>query len=121
MRMERDIKVRVIDDCFDYIKIIPFERTNDGKTYNIHVPNGEGYWKSIEKRFGECVDDKEVLIINREWAEQIFNGLYEIFKPPIVNATTTELKATKYHLEDMRNLVFKEKIEGENNEKETKI
>lgn len=46
----------------------------------------------------------------KQFLQSLADGLAETgFRPDVTKAMVSELEATRYHLEDMRNLVFKEK------------
>lgn len=98
-------------DFGDYVKIVPLTRSPDGMKGYISVPDGTGKWERLEFSFGEYFEPDRILAIPYSWAKQLYEGLKDIFEPSL-DATTEELKATKYHLEDMRHLVFKDKLKG---------
>ena len=104
-----DFKVHVKRqaDFLDAIEIIPVEKT--GEVIRIFVPDGKGNWIGEAYHCGTPLPLKNVLTMPTDWAKHLYDGLYKLFGDPEREATTTELNATKYHLEDMRELVFKGK------------
>ena len=86
---------------------IYFRRNLGEGRIEIAYPSGSE-WILEEVREGEYIDRSKVLKIPRSMRNSFIKAVHE-FEKPVVDATEQELKATKYHLEDMRELVFKEK------------
>ena len=103
-----EFKIHVIpEDYAGNFKIVPVSRVVGGDRVVMYP--AEGTW--VEKHFARnesIPNDIPVLRIPREWAEKLFHALADHFVPKGPTATEQELGATKYHLEDMRALVFKE-------------
>jgi hypothetical protein len=102
-RRNEMLKVRVISEpWYAGYKIGIFEIGNDGKKAIV---------KSIE--FEEIIDgavypDSPPLHLNQESAQLLMNDLWFLgVKPSDGTGSTGQLEAVKYHLEDMRSLVFK--------------
>ena len=92
------------DDCF----VIAIVEMRGDKRAIGYPENGE--WTFVEYS-PSCTVAREIeeklLKIPYEWAMEIYEQLGEYIKPKGPTATEQELKATRFHLEDMRALVFK--------------
>ena len=88
----------------DSVEILFLTKTSAG--YEI---SDYGVPKLVTLLEGEKLPDdfKGLRIPNLE-AQELLKELLKIFGHPEKDATTAELGATKYHLEDMRKIVFKE-------------
>ena len=103
------IYVRQIVHLFDIYEILPTEKSGD--RYFFHIPDGNGNWERVEIKQSDSFDafkDKTLQIPGR-WLKALYDELAEMYGPKEPTATTQKLEATKYHLEDMRTLVFKKK------------
>lgn len=104
-----DIIQRIIVTNVDYrrlIEIIPIRESGDSDILSMPVKGG---WKEIEVQSGDLMpDDFKPLSMPLRWAEQLRDELVKVLGSVEKDATTQELKATKYHLEDMRKLHFKQ-------------
>ena len=92
----------------DYILISPI--SYEGDTIYAEVPDKDGKWKRLEKKRGELFPDNfkdQCLKFTRDDAEKLYHGLMSIFGKQQLEPKQAELDATRYHLEDMRKLVFK--------------
>lgn len=76
------------------------------KTFNTNIE--EGRLKLLEVKEGvEDSEQKPFLIVPRDVWQILSNAISESTPPIKKEIIESELKATKYHLEDMRKLVFK--------------
>lgn len=93
------------------VEIVPVCETDDVSRIRIGIIKN-GNWEAIEMDCNRIIPDEienGILRIPYEWAKQLQLELEKLLGSPKVTATESELKATKYHLEDMRDLIFKGK------------
>jgi hypothetical protein len=106
---QNQIKFEVQQGWGDF-KIVWMMKYESGKAWNGYLKDGNLEWQEV--------------IEGHDWSSQIpflkipgygvdlaglIEALTDKYPSKKEEATTTELRATKYHLEDMRALVFKKK------------
>lgn len=96
-------------DFNNSVVIVPESIRPDGRR-EMAYPNGKGDWEVQTYDFKNIpkMEDFPLLEMPFEWAQALLESLGEKFTPKGPMATEQELKSTKYHLEDMRRLVFKD-------------
>jgi hypothetical protein len=105
--MIQNIEINIIQDEYTRkLFIVPNFKSIEVMTI-VH-PSEEIKWEFTEIKYGESIDKVPNLCFDITWGRILYDALSEIYKPRI-NATEEELKAVKYHLEDMRKLVFRRK------------
>jgi len=105
--MYGDITQKIVVHEVDYrnlVEIVPIRNSIDGDALSMPI---EGGWKEIEVGIGSPVPDGfKPLSLPKRWAEMLRDELVRVLGYSEKDATTQELKATKYHLEDFRKLHF---------------
>jgi len=99
-------------DHLGSIRIIPIV---DGDEQTIALGCFEnGNWVFQTHRRGNYVDVEELkcLFIPARWGPMLRDALIRTLGPPDKDATKQELNATKYHLEDMRKIAFRDFPKG---------
>lgn len=82
------------------------------KSYNGYIKDGNIVWEEVEEG-SPYADITPFLRVGRFFPiQELINALTNEKKATAQIETLSELKATKYHLEDMRSLVFKNKHEN---------
>lgn len=103
--MKPEIKVFIYETPWRMSKSIFIVKSELGKKYSLI--NNE--WVEIK----EGLDSPQpTLSLEDDLFQQMIDALSETVKPTVQAETDAELKATKYHLEDMRTLVFNSKPKG---------
>lgn len=88
------------------VKIYLFQVAN-GRTMQSSIKDGKMELREIKE--GQDPEDKPLLQVSREVWQALSDTLREVIPNIEKNEVDAELKATKYHLEDMRKLIFKSK------------
>ncbi len=99
---EFEIRIQGHDWGRDY-SIVPVRERADG-SIEIAYPK-DGKWELRLFKAGEIIpDDLPVLKVPQNWLPLLSKALSEHFEV-LPHATDQELKATKYHLEDLRKMI----------------
>lgn len=91
----------------DSTKIWVTSRGEDGRRFNYTIGK-EGFLLATVVKEGEMAPNP-LMILPFEFVDQFVDALIEKIPPVKKEVVESELNATKYHLEDMRKLVFKAK------------
>lgn len=78
------------------------------------TPSGKRAWLRPLRLVCEAKEEgNSCMQLKPSQAQSLMDALYEAgFRPTQGGPTTGQLEALRYHLEDMRRLVFKEKVNG---------
>lgn len=92
-----------------FFDILPIRELSDGTT-EIMYSGENGMWTVQHLQEGETIPENKLLRIPSLWIRPLAEALQEYYVPKGPTATEQELKATKFHLEDMRSLVFEHTV-----------
>jgi len=97
-------------DYTDSYEIVPIDVDNHNGTRTFFSPSGDQWvGHTINWRDSIPKDKINPMTIPSEWAKELYSQLHKVFGEKKSPEFETEIKAVRYHLEDMRKLVFESK------------
>lgn len=102
--MNEEWKVHVNNEPWSDNTVVWLGRYKDGRFYNATIAK-DGYLQLDEQKEG-AVPPPLMKLPTPVW-KQLIDAVNKVVPPIEKEIVDAELKATRYHLEDMRTLVFK--------------
>lgn len=99
------------DELRHAIEVVPIVEHADG-TVSFGYPS-DGEWTAETVELGAVIPNellRKFLKMPDSWGKSLLDSLLAIYGHPEKEATAQALDATKYHLEDMRKLVFEKRV-----------